>query len=83
MKVKVRLFAILKENTQQEFIELDLPAGVIGKDLLQELAKKFPKMKGTIEKSAIAVNETYFLPDEKIPENAEIAIIPPVSGGIK
>jgi molybdopterin converting factor subunit 1 len=81
MKVKIRLFAILRDIAKIDWIELDLPEGSTGKDLLIELGKKYPPLKGTIEKSAIAVNENYLMPDETIPENAEIAIIPPVSGG--
>ena len=82
MKVKVRLFAILKDNIKSELMELELPEGSRGKEVLVELGKRFPNIKGTIEKSAIAVNENYILPEERISENAEIAIIPPVSGGM-
>lgn len=81
MKYKIRLFAILRDIAKVDFIELDLPDKSTGKDLLEQLGKKYPQLKRTIEKSAIAVNENYLMPDEIIPENAEIAVIPPVSGG--
>ena len=81
MQVKIRLFAILREKTKTEYLELPLPEKANGKDVLLELGKRFPDIKGTLEKSAIAANDSYLSPDEFLPKNAEIAIIPPVSGG--
>ena len=81
MQVKIRLFAILRDKTKTEFLELSFPDNPTGKDILVELGNRFPDIKGTLEKSAIAANETYLSPSEIIPDNAEIAIIPPVSGG--
>ena len=81
MKVRVRLFAILKDAAGESEVVLDIPENCTGKQLLEELGKQFPRMQGTIEKSALAVNENYITPDANIPVGAEIAIIPPVSGG--
>jgi molybdopterin converting factor subunit 1 len=76
MKVRVRLFAVLRERAGARELELDLPDGACVRDALAavgDLAAGIPLL--------MAVNREYA--DEDVPLRAddELALIPPVSGG--
>jgi molybdopterin synthase catalytic subunit len=76
MKVRVRLFAGLRERVGMGENELELPAGARARDVW-ELLEIGPEPAGL----AYAVNRQYVDRDHELEEGDELAIIPPVSGG--
>jgi MoaE-MoaD fusion protein len=76
MRVRVRLFAGLRERVGMGENELDLPAGARARDVW-ELLEIGPEPAGL----AYAVNRQYVDRDHGLEEGDELAIIPPVSGG--
>ena len=81
MYVRVRLFAIAKEVAQVDYIDLTLPdAATIGQ-LRAAVAERYPVLKETLARSIFAVDEDYARDDQVLPEGADVACIPPVSGG--
>ena len=45
------------------------------------LVDKFPALNGLVNHALVAVNQEYAFDDSVIPNKAEIALFPPVSGG--
>jgi molybdopterin converting factor subunit 1 len=76
MRVRVRLFAVLRERAGTRELELDLPEGAVVGDALAavgELAAGLPLV--------MAVNREYADADAPLHADDELALIPPVSGG--
>ena len=81
MIVRVRLFARAKDiaGTEVIFVEL-LPNGVVA-DLRYQLAAQLPALAALLSRSAVAVNEEFARDDQALMEGADVALLPPVSGG--
>ena len=82
MRVRVLYFAVLKDVFGREREELELPAGVTVKGLLEELAGRGSGAAGRLWGSmAVAVNQEYAQGDVVLQDGDEVALLPPVSGG--
>jgi molybdopterin converting factor subunit 1 len=76
MRIRVRLFAGLRERVGTGENEMELPAGARASDVW-ELLQVGPEPEGL----AYAVNREYVDRDHPLADGDELAIIPPVSGG--
>jgi MoaE-MoaD fusion protein len=76
MRVRVRLFAGLRERVGTGENEMELPPGARACDVW-ELLQVGPEPEGL----AYAVNRQYVSRDHALADGDELAIIPPVSGG--
>ena len=81
MIIKVEMFAAARELVKERDVELRLPESATVGDLKQELVKRFPQLEELMVRSALSVDQEYALDDTQLRENAEVALIPPVSGG--
>lgn len=81
MNVRVRLFAVARQLAGSDSVEVDLPSGATVVDLRNAVRNQFPELADVIRHAAFAVNAEYAQEETKIPDDAEIACIPPVSGG--
>ena len=81
MQVRVRLFARARDLAGADAVVLDLPGGATAGDLRRRLAEEHPALRGLLERSALAVNNEFAEDDLTLPLEAEIALLPPVSGG--
>jgi molybdopterin converting factor subunit 1 len=77
MKVKVFLFAGLREKAGKGEVLLDLPEGSSLSAIRKNLNLEMP----TWSSLAFAVNQTYVPSDTSLNEGDEVALIPPVAGG--
>jgi len=81
MKARVLFFATLRDRAGTRQAELDLPAGLTVADFKRLLVDRYPGLKPSLSSMIVAVDRR-FAPDETIvPEGAELAVFPPVSGG--
>ena len=80
MRVKVKLFAVLKEHLGDE-VELELPEPATVGSLLQRFAEAYPQFRTALPSLNVAVDHTYARQHEPIAAGQELAIFPPVSGG--
>ncbi|HET9198392.1 MAG TPA: molybdenum cofactor biosynthesis protein MoaE [Solirubrobacterales bacterium] len=82
MRVRVRLFATLRERAGADSIEIELDEGASVADALARLAA-VDGLAGTLERLPVrmAVNREYADPDTRLNADDELALIPPVSGG--
>jgi len=81
MKIVILLFASLKERVGFSRKEFDLPDGSTVRDFKQLLSQTFPHLGGALDHALIAINQQFAFDEDVIPENAEVALFPPVSGG--
>lgn len=82
-KVKVLFFATLKERAGIGQAELEIPDSVSVTQFKQFLFDKFPQIPQNPSTILVAVNGEYAFDSDLIPNGAEIALFPPVSGGIE
>jgi molybdopterin synthase catalytic subunit len=81
VRVRVRLFASLRDVAGEPVAELQLPAGATAEDAWRALVKRHPALAGRRPSLAAAVNRSYREFDAVLQEDDELAFIPPVSGG--
>jgi molybdopterin converting factor subunit 1 len=81
MKVKVKLFAILRERAGVAEITKELKNGSTVADLWKDLQQDYPKLAVAGIRLLYAVNQNYVSPEHELKEADEVVFIPPVSGG--
>ena len=81
MNVRVQLFAIAKQLADREAIDLVMPDGATVADLRRALVEAAPALAAVLPHVVFAVNTQYADETTRIPPNAAVACIPPVSGG--
>lgn len=81
MTLTVHLFARARELAAADTVTLDVPTAATIGDLRRALAERVPALASLLPVSMIAVNHE-FAPDALLlASEAELAVIPPVSGG--
>ncbi len=81
MKIKVLLFAHLREISGSDEIEMELEFGCVGEDVLIKLEELYPEIAEHRKYLKLSMDGEYMNNDTEIVEGTEIAVFPPVSGG--
>lgn len=81
MKLRVKLFAILKHVAGEDELDVELPAGSTIEDLRGAIAEARPDLAAIMPSVLFAVNSEYATGQTVVEPGKEIACIPPVSGG--
>ncbi len=81
MIVQVKLFAGARQTGGCDVVDLVLPEGATVGELRQQLARQCVGLAEMLPSLMFAVNQEYASDTAVIPEKAEVACIPPVSGG--
>jgi sulfur-carrier protein len=81
MKVSVKLFAVAKQWAEADAVELELPPDASVADLRKSLLSQLPRLEKFGPHLRFSVNSDYADEGTRIPIGAEVACIPPVSGG--
>jgi molybdopterin converting factor subunit 1 len=81
MKVRVKLFAAAKDRLGRDSVEVDLPDAATAQQLRGALVEQFPPLADVMAHARLAVDSEYAVDGMLIPRAAEVAMIPPVSGG--
>lgn len=81
MILNVRLFAGARDLGGADHAIVDLPDGATVADLRRRLVALHPKLADLEKKCAVAVDAEFANNDRLLTEGAEIALLPPVSGG--
>lgn len=81
--VSILFFAHLKKLVDMDRVEFKLPVGARVRELKQNLIERFPLLEDRFGNLFISVNRQFADDNDEIPDHAEIAIFPPVSGGSK
>ena len=81
MRVRVRLFASLREAVGRDHLDLDLPEGATAEDAWSRLVAECPAVAARRRSLSAAVNRRYLPFDTRLAAGDEVVFIPPVSGG--
>ncbi|HEY2415553.1 MAG TPA: MoaD/ThiS family protein [Pirellulaceae bacterium] len=77
----MKLFAVARQRAGISTIEVEVPSTATAGQLRAALAEQFPPLKDILPHSRLAVSNEYADDSVAISGTAEIALIPPVSGG--
>ena len=80
-EITVLFFATLRDRAGTSKTRLNIPEGMLVADFKSLLAKKFPDLKVSMDSVLVSVEREFAFDDEIIPNGAEVALFPPVSGG--
>jgi molybdopterin converting factor small subunit len=78
--LRVAVFAGLAEAAGSRFVELPWVGGTVA-DLRAAVAARVPAAAALLGRSAVAVDGRHAGEADAVPSSAEVAILPPVSGG--
>ncbi len=62
-------------------MELEIPSELTVQGLKDKIATEYPNLKDSMSSVLVTINREYAFNEAVIPQNAELAMFPPVSGG--
>lgn len=81
IRVEVQLFAVARQLAGRETVAVSLAEPATVGRLRQALGEQFPALASVLPHVMFAVNAEYADDQSVIPSGAQVACIPPVSGG--
>lgn len=81
MKIRVKLFAALREVVGRQEMEVELEPGTTAGELLDFLVAEHSKLARYLNVIQVAINQEFAERDTPIADDDEVALLPPVSGG--
>lgn len=79
--VRVRLFAVARDIAGTDSVDVPVAEHATARDVFQELVKAVPGLERVVAHSILAVDGEPAAEGTRISAQAEVALIPPVSGG--
>ena len=80
-KVNVLFFATFRTRAGRSSLEVELNDGATVSELKDILVAQIPALEASLHHTLVSINREFAFDEEVIPEGAEIALFPPVSGG--
>jgi molybdopterin synthase catalytic subunit len=81
MKIKVIFFASFRERVGTREKEIELPDDSTVQSFKILLAEQFPTLHPYLPLMIVSINRNFAFDHDRIPDFAEVAVFPPVSGG--
>ncbi len=81
MRIWVRLFARARDLAGADRVTVELPEQATVGQLRQRLAEEQPALAALLHRSALAIDDEFAEDDAPVSSSAEVALLPPVSGG--
>jgi MoaE-MoaD fusion protein len=81
MEITVLFFATLKERAGTARVKVELSPDTSVKDLKKQLGQQYPELETRLETALVSINQQFAFDDDIVPQEAEVALFPPVSGG--
>lgn len=82
MQVRVRLFATYREISGARQFSWSIREGATLGELVEDLVKRFPRLSESRDTMLLAVNHAFADSSLRLREGDEVALMPPVSGGV-
>lgn len=82
MRVRILFFGMLKELAGRASDTIDVAEGASVAEVLRHYESEIPRLKEALSSLAVAVNQRYAGPETKLIAGDEVALLPPVSGGL-
>ncbi|HEX6306888.1 MAG TPA: MoaD/ThiS family protein [Longimicrobiales bacterium] len=81
MRIRLILFALYRDITGVDQLDLDVQEGSSAAAALGRLRAADPRFRALPERPVVAVNREYALLDVQLRDGDELALLPPVAGG--
>jgi len=81
MKASIKVFALARQLAGQDQIQVDLPDGATVAHLRRAIAEQHPALAELVRRALFALDSDYAREDTPIAPGADLACVPPVSGG--
>ena len=81
IRVRVLFFGSARDVVSENPMEISLDSPATVASAFEHLASRFPDLKRFGRSLLFAVNQEYAKRDNKLEDNDEMAVFPPVSGG--
>ena len=81
MRFSILFFASLKERAGIQKAELETADPITVMELKQRLSDRFPPITPYLPTCLVAINQQFAFDVDTVPDGAEVALFPPVSGG--
>lgn len=80
-KIKILFFATFRTRAGMSSTELEIKKGATVGELKEILVAQIPALEASLHHTLLSINREFAFDEEVIPEQAEVALFPPVSGG--
>ena len=80
-RIKLLFFATIRDRAGVKTLDLDIPMDLTIQGLKDKLALDYPNLKESMKSVLITINREYAFDEAVVPQDAEIGMFPPVSGG--
>lgn len=80
-RIKVLFFATLRDRAGAKAVDLEVPTETTVQGLKDLVVDAYPGLKDTMDTVVVSINREFAFDENVVPENAEVAMFPPVSGG--
>ncbi len=81
MRIRVLFFAGARSSAGRDAEEIDLAARATVRDARDAIAERFPGLRDRLAHVRFAVDREFAPLEAALHQGAEVAVIPPVSGG--
>jgi molybdopterin converting factor subunit 1 len=81
LKVRVRVFAALREILGKDEVEVELPDGTTVEGLWEQLVEDHERLAPFSKSINFAINHDFVGKQTELSPDDEVAFLPPVSGG--
>jgi molybdopterin converting factor subunit 1 len=81
MQIRIKLFALLREQAATDTITLDVPEGATASQALATLRQQYAVLAPHLAHVRLALHMDFVEPEARLSEGDELTLIPPVSGG--
>ena len=81
MEIKLLYFAHVRQAVGKDSEQICFEEGSQVSDVLDVLSERYPTLRALLPVIRVALNGTFVDPDTPLVEDAEVVLIPPVSGG--
>jgi MoaE-MoaD fusion protein len=83
MEIRVLFFGVLKDILGRSSETIELPEGSTLRDIVARYADAAPRLRGMTSSLALSVNQEYSGAERQLRSGDEVALLPPVSGGVE
>lgn len=80
-RIKLLFFATLRDRAGTKSMDIEIPSDLTIQGLKDKLALDYPNLTQSMSSVIVTINREYAFDEAIVPQNAEIALFPPVSGG--
>lgn len=81
INIKVLFFATLRDRAGIKSLEMEISPETTVQNLKGLLVESYPGLKETMDSVVISINREFAFDEALVPDGAEVALFPPVSGG--